>query len=246
MQPEEIDRAATAAETYVEKSMSPADLVAVISLGNAMTVNQDFTSNKELLKRSLQALNPAAGQGFEEGLTGTTEATPDTAQPFTVDDTEYNIFNTDRRLEALRSIANKLARIEEKKSLIYFSSGMDRTGIENQSELRAAINTAVRANLSIYTMDLRKPCRRGEKRKMRVSGAHRPSLERRCLPSMIPISPPRKRWLLWQRIRVAALTWIPMTSAGSSPAFRKTRPFTICSVITARIQHKMGNIAASR
>jgi VWFA-related protein len=155
MQPEEIDRAATAAETYVEKSMSPADLVAVISLGNAMTVNQDFTSNKELLKRSLQALNPAAGQGFEEGLTGTTEATPDTAQPFTVDDTEYNIFNTDRRLEALRSIANKLARIEEKKSLIYFSSGMDRTGIENQSELRAAINTAVRANLSIYTMDLR-------------------------------------------------------------------------------------------
>src|SRR5262249_951880 len=155
MQPEEIERAATAAETYVEKSMSPADLVAVITLGNAMTVNQEFTSNKELLKRSLQALNPGAGQGFEEGLTGTTEGTPDTAQPFTLDDTEYNIFNTDRRLEALRSIANKLARIEEKKSLIYFSSGMDRTGIENQSELRAAINSAVRANLSIYTMDLR-------------------------------------------------------------------------------------------
>src|SRR5262249_20678561 len=97
MQPEEIDRAATAAETYVEASMSPADLVAVISLGNSMTVNQEFTSNKELLKKSLQGLNPGAGQGFEEGPTGTTEGTPDTAQPFTVDDTEYNIFNTDRR-----------------------------------------------------------------------------------------------------------------------------------------------------
>jgi len=48
-----------------------------------------------------------------------------------------------------------LAHIDQKKSLIYFSSGMDRTGIENQAELRAAINAAVRANLSIYTMDIR-------------------------------------------------------------------------------------------
>jgi len=32
---------------------------------------------------------------------------------------------------------------------------MDRTGIENQSELRAAVNAAVRSNLAIYTMDMR-------------------------------------------------------------------------------------------
>ena len=82
-------------------------------------------------------------------------ATPDGGQPFTADDTEYNIFNTDRRLEALRSVAEKLSHLQQKKSLIYFSSGMDRTGIENQSELRAATNAAVRANLAIYTMDLR-------------------------------------------------------------------------------------------
>ena len=74
---------------------------------------------------------------------------------FTTDDTEYNIFNTDRRLQALRSIADKLSSIEEKKSLIYFSSGMDRTGIENQSQLRSATNAAVKANMAIYTMDIR-------------------------------------------------------------------------------------------
>src|SRR5262249_44649275 len=50
---------------------------------------------------------------------------------------------------------DKLAHVDEKKSLIYFSSGMDRTGIENQSQLRAATNAAVRANLAIYTMDIR-------------------------------------------------------------------------------------------
>ena len=155
MEPDEIDHAVDSAEHYVDTQMAPADLVSIVSLGSALLVNQDFTADHELLKKQIQAFGQGSGQGFEEGTTGTTEGTPDTGQPFTADDTEYNIFNTDRRLEALRSVAEKLAHIQQKKSLIYFSSGMDRTGIENQSELRAAVNAAVRANLAIYTMDLR-------------------------------------------------------------------------------------------
>ncbi|HLQ49971.1 MAG TPA: VWA domain-containing protein [Terriglobales bacterium] len=155
MQPDEIDRAAKAAENYVDKQMQPADLVSVVSLGSSLLVNQDFTSDHDLLQKTLHAFNAAAGQGFEEGATSTTEGTPDTGQAFTQDDTEYNIFNTDRRLEALRSIGEQLSRVDQKKSLIYFSSGMNRTGVENQSELHAAVNAAVRANLSIYTLDIR-------------------------------------------------------------------------------------------
>ena len=155
MQPDEVERAATAAQNYVDKQMVPADLVSVVSLGDTLSVNQDFTSDRALLKTALQSFNPGAGGGFEEGSTGTTEGTAETGGSFTVDDTEYNIFNTDRRLQALRSIADKLAHIEEKKSLIYFSSGMDRTGIENQSQLRSATNAAVKANMAIYTMDIR-------------------------------------------------------------------------------------------
>jgi VWFA-related protein len=155
MQPDEIDRAATAAENYIDKQMAPADLVSVVSLSNDLEVDQDFTADKQQLKKVLSAFNAGSGQGFEEGTTGTTEGTPDVGQSFTADDTEYNIFNTDRRLEAIRSVAEKLAHVQQKKSLIYFSSGMDRTGLENQSELRAATNAAVRANLSIYTMDIR-------------------------------------------------------------------------------------------
>ncbi len=155
MEPDEIDRAVTSAEHYVDTQMAPADLVSIVSLGSALLVNQDFTSDRPLLKRQLQAFGEGSGQGYEEGTTGTTEGAPDTGQPFTADDTEYNIFNTDRRLEALRSVAEKLSHLQQKKSLIYFSSGMDRTGIENQSELRAATNAAVRSNMAIYTMDLR-------------------------------------------------------------------------------------------
>ncbi|HKS74982.1 MAG TPA: VWA domain-containing protein [Terriglobales bacterium] len=155
MEPDETTRAVTSAQNYVDKQMAPADLVAVVSLGNDLEINQDFTSDKALLTKALNGLNPGSGQGFEGGTTGTTDGTADSANPFTADDTEYNIFNTDRRLEALRSISEQLAKIDQKKSLVYFSSGMDRTGIENQSELRAAINAAVRANLSIYTTDAR-------------------------------------------------------------------------------------------
>jgi len=155
MEPDEIERAVTSAQNYVNKQMSPADLVAIVSLGNSLSINQDFTSDKTLLANALTALNPSAGQGFAEGTTATTEGTADSANSFTADDTEYNIFNTDRRLQALRSLADQLAKVDQKKSLIYFSSGMDRTGIENQSQLRSAINAAVRANLSIYTTDSR-------------------------------------------------------------------------------------------
>ena len=155
MEPDEIDRAVTSAEHYVDAQMAPADLVSIVSLGSSLLVNQDFTTDHALLKKQLQAFSSGSGQGFEEGTTGTTEGTPDTGQPFTADDTEYNIFNTDRRLEALRSVAEKLAHVQQKKSLIYFSSGMDRTGIENQSELRAAVNAAVRSNMAFYTMDMR-------------------------------------------------------------------------------------------
>ena len=155
MEPDEIDHSVTAAQNYVDKQMAPADLVSIVSLGSSLQVSQDFTSDPALLKKALQTLNPTAGQGFEEGSTGTTEGTPDTGGSFTADDTEYNIFNTDRRLEALRSVAERLSHIQQKKSLIYFSSGIDRTGIENQSELRAATNAAVRANVAFYTMDIR-------------------------------------------------------------------------------------------
>jgi VWFA-related protein len=155
MQPDEIERSVDAAQNYLNKQMQPADLVSVVSLANTLTVNQDFTTDRDKLNEVLESFNTGANAGFELGSTGTTEGTPDTAQSFTLDDTEYNIFNTDRRLEALRAVADQVRNVPQKKSLIYFSSGIQRTGIENQSELRAATNAAVVANLSLYTLDIR-------------------------------------------------------------------------------------------
>ena len=48
-----------------------------------------------------------------------------------------------------------LSALPEKKAIIYFSSGISKTGTENQSQLRATINAAVRANVSFYPIDVR-------------------------------------------------------------------------------------------
>ena len=155
MQPDDIDRAVEAGRKFVNTQMTAADIVGVVSLGSSLQVNQDFTSDRTQLDKVLAALSPTTGAGFEEGMTGDTEDTPDTGQDFTPDDSEYNIFNTDRRLEALQNVAESLSQIEQKKSIIYFSSGLNGTGAENQAQLRNAVNRAIRSNVAIYPMDMR-------------------------------------------------------------------------------------------
>jgi VWFA-related protein len=156
MEPDELNRASQSALHFVDKQMTPADLVAVVSFSSSMQVNQDFTSDHDLLRQAVRRMQGIEGQGMEEGTTGSAEGQPDQGQAYTEDDTEYNIFNTDRRLQAIASLARALGDIDQKKSVLYFSSGMDRdTGNENQSQLRAAINVAVKANVSIYPVDSR-------------------------------------------------------------------------------------------
>jgi VWFA-related protein len=154
MQPEDLDRSVAAAQEFLRNKMQPADLVALVSLGNALKVDQDFTADKNALIREVAVYNGTEGQGFAEGATANTNQVED-ATGYTPDESEYNDLNTDRELFALRSVAKSLEKITEKKSLLYFSGGISRDGIENQASLRSAINAAVRANLAIYSVDTR-------------------------------------------------------------------------------------------
>lgn len=154
MQPDDLDRAVDAARNYVDKQMQPADLVALVSLDTSVSLDQDFTADKQALLRVVGRYNGSQGQGFAAGATSTGNQAEDTTA-YTPDESEYNDLNTDRELYAIGSIAKALNYINEKKSLIYFSGGLTREGIENQASLRGAVNAAVRANLSIYSIDSR-------------------------------------------------------------------------------------------
>lgn len=156
MQPEDIDRAVDSAQDYVKNKMQPADLVALVSMSTALTMDQDFTADKAALQRGLGRYNGTEGTGFANGNEGgNSGGTSDDASSFTADDSEYNALNTDRELYAIRSIAKSLERLDQRKSLLYFSGGLTRQGIENQASMRSATNAAVRANMAIYSVDSR-------------------------------------------------------------------------------------------
>jgi VWFA-related protein len=155
MQDEDIDRAVDAATNYVNKQMAPADLVAMVSMSTGLSMDQDFTSDKAALLKVLAKYNGSDETGFANGTTGSTDGTSDDTSAFAADDTEYNSLNTDRELLAIRSISKSLERVDQRKSMLYFSGGLTKNGIENQASLRAATNEAAKANLAIYSVDTR-------------------------------------------------------------------------------------------
>jgi VWFA-related protein len=154
MQPEDIERSVDAAKNYINHQMQPADIVAAVSLSNTLSLDQDFTQNKQLLLKAVDSYSNGAGQGYQLGVTATTNQVED-ATSFTADESEYNDINTDRELYAIQAVAKSLAYLNQKKSMLYFSGGLQRDGIENQASLHAAVNAAVRANLSVYSVDSR-------------------------------------------------------------------------------------------
>jgi VWFA-related protein len=156
MQPEDIDRAVESAKDFINNKMQPADLVALVSLDTGLSMDQDFTSEKSALLHGLSKYDGSEGTGFTAGNTsGSTDGTADDTSTFTADDSEYANLNTDRELYAIQAIAKALERVDQRKSMLYFSGGLSRNGIENQASMRAATNAATKANMAIYSVDSR-------------------------------------------------------------------------------------------
>jgi VWFA-related protein len=154
MQPAEQIRARDAAIKFIDTQMTASDTVEIMTLTNELRVVQEFTNDRETLVTAIQALR--VGDSSELAAMAATGAdSTDTSGEFTADDTEFNIFNTDLKLSALEDAAHKLAAFPEKKALVYFSSGVGKTGVDNQSQLRATVNSAVRANVAFYPIDAR-------------------------------------------------------------------------------------------
>ena len=154
MQPPEQLRAQEAAIKFLNTQMTSSDLVEIMTYTTAIQVNHEWSDDRESLIATLRKL--AVGEGSDlTDLASTGADEGDDSGSFAADDTEFNIFNTDRKLSALEDAARKLSVFPEKKALIYFSSGISKTGVENQSQIKATVNAAVRANVSFYPVDAR-------------------------------------------------------------------------------------------
>jgi VWFA-related protein len=153
----EQSRAQKAALKFIDEQMKPADLVAIMTVSNApLKLDQDFTDDKSRLAEVIRKFQIGAGSDLAAlGSDGDDTNGQDTGTAFNADETEFNIFNTDRKLVSLESAAKMLAAFPEKKALLYFSSGITQSGFDNQAQLEAAINAAKKANVAFYPIDAR-------------------------------------------------------------------------------------------
>jgi VWFA-related protein len=149
---EDLIHSVDTAHEFIAKQSGPQDLVAIAVYNNVLALVQDFTNDRDLLLKTLNVLSsPNSGDAPVENL-----GDPDTSDEVFVPDTvQFNIFNTDRRLAALETLAKMYREFPERKSLLYFSSGVTTTGVENNAQIRSTVDTANRSNMSIYSVDSR-------------------------------------------------------------------------------------------
>jgi VWFA-related protein len=98
MQPDQLLRAISSGEKYLQEQKSPADLGAVVTFGNQLRVLASFTDDRDALLRAVRSIRP--GKDSELANLATMAPTPneiiapeDTGAAFTADETDFNIFN---------------------------------------------------------------------------------------------------------------------------------------------------------
>jgi VWFA-related protein len=131
--------------------MAPADAVAIIAFEDGkVTVKQLFTDVREALRAVIHQMREAADDQLNGG-----GIRIDTGGSFGEDDDTFNLFSTDRQLAALETAIVDLGPLPEVKTLVYFGSGLRLNGADNQAQLRATVNAAVRSNVTINPVDTR-------------------------------------------------------------------------------------------
>jgi VWFA-related protein len=147
-------RALESAQKFIRTQMTPADLVSLMRYaGSSVDVVQDFTADKDRLLSIIETLIVGENQQSED--ISSDAANSDTGAAFGQDNGEFNLFNTDRQLSALQTAAKMLGRLSEKKVLVYFASGLTLHGVDNQAQLHATIDDAIRSGVSFWPIDAR-------------------------------------------------------------------------------------------
>lgn len=154
MKPSDQFRALAAAEKFIRTQMTPVDLILIMRYsGGAVDVLQDFSADRNRLLSILETLVVGEGQGYADSVEDASST--DTGAAFGQNEAEFNIFNTDRQLSALQTAAKMLGQLNEKKVLVYFAGGMRLNGADNQAQLHATIDSAIRSGVSFWPVDAR-------------------------------------------------------------------------------------------
>ena len=152
--PEQL-RAQDAAQKFLDTQITASDMVAILLYTTSIRVKTDFTADRTILSDIIKGLPIGEASDMADASDTGDDNGEDTGAAFVADETEFNIYNTDRKLAAIEDAVRKLAALPEKKALVYITGGISKTGMDNQAQLEASINAAVKANVAIYPIDAR-------------------------------------------------------------------------------------------
>jgi len=152
--PEQL-RAQDAAMDYLTTKITKDDIVAVLLYSSRVNVLSDFSDDRDQLTSIIKSLPIGEMSELADLADDASDDNEDTGAAFVADETEFNIFNTDRKLQGLEQACRMLAALPEKKSLIYFAAGVSKTGVDNQAQLEATVTAASKANVAFYPIDAR-------------------------------------------------------------------------------------------
>ena len=191
------------AAKYIDTQMTPADLVAIMVVQGTRRAGEAGLHRRP---RGAAQRHPGPGGRRGDRRRRHRTSTWDPGGAFGEDDDAFNIFTTDRQLSALQTAVTISRPLPEQKTLIYFASGLRLNGTDNQAQLRATVNAAIRANVTINPIDARGlvATAAARRRDARVARRHRDVLGRRW-PRMRrrDSSGRRTRSTRWRRTRAA-------------------------------------------
>jgi VWFA-related protein len=149
--PDQI-QARGAATKFMEANAGPEHLMAVVNFGGALRIAQNFTANPDALRSAISGVKSAyvASNATADSAGAGTIASPG----FSSISSAETDFGARTMLLAVRSLAKNLRSVPGRKMLVLFSSGFALT-TQNQSELTATIDACNKANVAIYSLDVR-------------------------------------------------------------------------------------------
>jgi VWFA-related protein len=141
-EPDDVRRATAAGVQFVNEAMTNADSLAVVTIGTRLSVVKDFTSSREELRTALESPGLLNETAPDVGALGRNP----------ISQTADAATSVDVRLRALTTLCQTLASVQQRKTVVYFTSVMNRAAA---GELRAVTNACIRGNVAIYPVDAR-------------------------------------------------------------------------------------------
>lgn len=151
--PDQI-QARAAAKKFIEKNASPDRLMAIAEFGGSLRIKQNFTANADVLQAAVSGVQtPNLDTNNQSGIQSSLVASTNPMIPGALGSAEADL-GARSMLLSIRSLAKNLRGVPGRKMLVLFSAGFP-LDAERMSELTATIDACNKANVAIYSLDVR-------------------------------------------------------------------------------------------